>query len=559
MEAFFTYLIKSIICLILFLVVYAVFFRRTTFIVFNRIYLLFGLLVSLILPAYTFTYDVMVNVDMANIVPTAGQTQAENPVAAGTNWWQVVLMIYIAGIALLTLRNILAYIKIARLIRSGIRYNSDGIKLVNNENIKSPFSVLNYVILNTKELSVTEKELIIKHEVTHVKQKHWIDLICGQCMLVLQWFNPFVWLYVSYLKENHEFLADKAVLNGGVSPATYQAVLINRQFGGPVFSFANSFNYSKPLTRLIMMKKTKSSPIHKIALLTLIPIFGAFVWITAKPRYIAEYNDPAINNAQDSTTMTVITSNADLIEGEEPYLALKDAIIVKDDNPPLLIIDGKDYPYSEIHMIDPIYIESMNTWRDKDAISKYGDKGKNGVIEIVLKKGYDYRALKKQRRNISIAIVNEDDNGRMTIYNPDDNITLSADSISFNRKSMEREGKITVIDTGKKGKPSETIHSIIDVRTNDNDTAKVKVITKVVDTRGKIDNTYGPLNIQLNTIDARGENPLIIIDGKEKPYQELNSIDHETIEAITVLKGKSATDKYGDKAKNGILEITTKK
>lgn len=46
-------------------------------------------------------------------------------------------------------------------------------------------------------------------------------------------------------------------------------------------------------------------------------------------------------------------------------------------------------------MIDTIYIASINEIDKKNAITKYGEDGKNGVLEIELKKGYDYSALKK--------------------------------------------------------------------------------------------------------------------------------------------------------------------
>jgi len=52
--------------------------------------------------------------------------------------------------------------------------------------------------------------------------------------------------------------------------------------------------------------------------------------------------------------------------------------------------------------------------------------------------------------------------------------------------------------------------------------------------------------------------PLIILDGKEYT-KDLKTIDPHTIASINVLKNKNATDKYGPKAANGVLEITTKK
>ncbi len=56
------------------------------------------------------------------------------------------------------------------------------------------------------------------------------------------------------------------------------------------------------------------------------------------------------------------------------------------------------------------------------------------------------------------------------------------------------------------------------------------------------------------------DQPLIIIDGKEAGEDiNLDSLDPNTIESINVLKGPSAEKAYGEKGKNGVVEITLKK
>ncbi|MCB0375107.1 MAG: TonB-dependent receptor plug domain-containing protein, partial [Sinomicrobium sp.] len=53
--------------------------------------------------------------------------------------------------------------------------------------------------------------------------------------------------------------------------------------------------------------------------------------------------------------------------------------------------------------------------------------------------------------------------------------------------------------------------------------------------------------------------PLVLIDGKESTKKQAEAMDPETIEKIEVLKGESATEKYGKKAKDGVVLITTNK
>jgi len=54
------------------------------------------------------------------------------------------------------------------------------------------------------------------------------------------------------------------------------------------------------------------------------------------------------------------------------------------------------------------------------------------------------------------------------------------------------------------------------------------------------------------------QNALIIIDGKKSSKDEMKNIPSGNIQSINVLKGETAIEKYGEKAKDGAIEINTK-
>ena len=57
-----------------------------------------------------------------------------------------------------------------------------------------------------------------------------------------------------------------------------------------------------------------------------------------------------------------------------------------------------------------------------------------------------------------------------------------------------------------------------------------------------------------------GGDPLMIVDGvRVEKSTALSDMDPENIATIEVLKGEAAVKKYGQDAKNGVVEITTKK
>ena len=69
-------------------------------------------------------------------------------------------------------------------------------------------------------------------------------------------------------------------------------------------------------------------------------------------------------------------------------------------------------------------------------------------------------------------------------------------------------------------------------------------------------------NINSMTIQTeKGKEPLIMVDGKElgRGINLLETMSPNDIEKIEVLKDATAKDKYGDKAKDGVILITTKK
>ena len=59
---------------------------------------------------------------------------------------------------------------------------------------------------------------------------------------------------------------------------------------------------------------------------------------------------------------------------------------IKETNDPLIIIDGKEASKTDLDQLDPNTIDSVSVLKSEKAIEKYGEKGKNGVIEVVTKK-----------------------------------------------------------------------------------------------------------------------------------------------------------------------------
>lgn len=53
--------------------------------------------------------------------------------------------------------------------------------------------------------------------------------------------------------------------------------------------------------------------------------------------------------------------------------------------------------------------------------------------------------------------------------------------------------------------------------------------------------------------------PLYIVDGKISDYEKVKALDPDQIKTMNVLKGTAASEKFGEKAKGGVVVIITKK
>ena len=65
-------------------------------------------------------------------------------------------------------------------------------------------------------------------------------------------------------------------------------------------------------------------------------------------------------------------------------------------------------------------------------------------------------------------------------------------------------------------------------------------------------------DVYLMTSDP-AKTPLLIVDGKEVPYENLKSIAYVDVESVSVLKDQAAVKMYGEKAKDGVIIFTMKK
>ena len=249
-------------------------FRNDPNLIIKRFYLLSGIIASWAFPFITFrklplvldlTPTVFIDLDTPAIQPVMLQS-VETTTSISINWLQVLLIIYLAGLVFMFLKNL--YVVFKWNLTWKRNHNDEGVAYTRSDQV---FTLFTRIFIPGSLRDQEDLDNVLLHEKAHIRQLHYIDLMFMECTLLLTWFNPFSWLISRMIKENHEHLADREVLSAGVNPARYRAQLMNHTLGVNVFRLGNQFNHSLTLKRFKMMKKPIRSPLGIIKIALLIP------------------------------------------------------------------------------------------------------------------------------------------------------------------------------------------------------------------------------------------------------------------------------------------------
>ena len=510
MGVFFIYILKSSVCLVLFYLFFRLLLSKETFHRFNRMALLGVLFFSLLIPCIEVTTRHQVEVQqavlsieqlllMAELEATPANVGAVQETSA-ISWVQIVLLVYWAGILFLACRNIYSLICLFRLVHSGKHEKLEkGVTLVVHNQEIAPFSWMKYIVISRKDLEENGREILI-HEMAHIHHRHSVDLLVADICIFFQWFNPGAWLLKQELQNVHEYEADETVINEGVNAKEYQLLLIKKAVGTRLYSMANSFNHSKLKKRITMMLKEKSNPWARLKYLYVLPLAAIAVTAFARPEIsekVEEISAVKVNDlaeiVETKSEENVVKELVDTTKNKVVVVGYrtekKDSVLtsgkkkvaisvqgISGEGKPLVIINGKESEREVVNALNPERIESVSVIGPEKAIKVYGEKAKDGVMDIKL-----YSEKKFAPRKIEIEGINK----------------TRLDALNSGAKSW-----------------GATFRS------------------------------------------ADGGKPLVIIDGKEATGDDpLANISPDRIRSISVLKDKTALAAYGDKGKNGVIEV----
>lgn len=482
----------------------------------------------------------------------------------------------------------------------------------------APFSWMGYIVISRKDLEENGREILI-HELAHIHNRHSWDLLVADVCIFFQWFNPASWLLKQELQNIHEFEADETVIKEGVDAKQYQLLLIKKAVGTRLYSMANSFNHSSLKKRITMMLKKKSNPWARLKYLYVLPLAAIAVAAFARPEISSELDEISAVKVNDLTAIMKTEEVKSPEKHPAKEIKVQGQVLEKSTNAPVVgasviikgttsgtITDldgnfvismpvGATLSVSYINMKTKeltitekligkikslkVYLEGEITTKTQEVVVVGYGGGEEASDEVpvfrVVEEMPEFpggmgECLKFLGKNIKYPVEAQKAGvqGKVIVQ-----FVVEKDGNIANPKVVrsidpDLDGEairvISIMPKWKpgmqKGQPVRVKYTVPvtfrldgkDIKSNEARHLELKTDTVFQE---------NPLRIGKETFSLKDwkEKPLLIVDGIEKPYSQMEKINVSDIESISVLKDAAGTAIYGAKAKNGVILITTKK
>jgi len=278
------YLLLVNFYLLLFFAFYVLLLRRETFFQLNRIYLVAASLLSFAIPIIQADWvkDLFITKQVQNTLYGGGVElisynfqQAEQSVTIG----HLLTLVYITVTLFLTLRLLWQLIVLKKQIEK-----------------PSPSAAYSFFKKISLGKDVAHHKAIARHEQVHATQWHSVDVMIIETVMIINWFNPVVYLYRFAIKYIHEYIADMQVISSGTDKADYALLLLSQTFHVPAHKLTNPFySHSMLKKRIMMLQKSKSQRIMLFKYCLSAPLFVLMMILSSA----TVNNSTAVNNIHD--------------------------------------------------------------------------------------------------------------------------------------------------------------------------------------------------------------------------------------------------------------------
>jgi TonB family protein len=320
---------------------YQVLFNNSNRLKFNRIYLLTALLFSLALPFIgmqmgqsspqmvslkqnlfggAFLNEIIVTPEGQTALPEAeATTETASQPRVQLGIWQFVAGVYVIGVAAMLLLFLIKVGKLVVLIVRSPKEKREGYTAVFTGKEQGSFSFFRYAFFPDENVAPD----IVRHELSHIAHHHSWDILFAEVMMILQWFNPFVYKYKKELQSLHEYQADRDVVATGVDKRDYMMLILQQCTAADFSGMSNNFSLILTKKRIKMITRNEKAKGLWWRLLATLPVLAILL--------IANTKVTAQEQQADNKPITVEMGKFEIYDDDGHSFQFMDTVIYNED------------------------------------------------------------------------------------------------------------------------------------------------------------------------------------------------------------------------------------
>ena len=325
-------------------VVYRLLFRNSNRLLFNRFFLLTSMLLALAMPLLgllsgaempqmaTLKQNMFSGIMLSEVVVTPDGHPVLPEVTVTTNatpsrfsLWQVVGGIYLIGVGVMTLLFLFKLGKLVALIICSPKRKMSGCTAVFTGRDQGSFSFFRYAFFPNENVDPD----IMRHEMSHISHHHSWDILFAEVMMILQWFNPFIYLYKKELQSLHEYQADRDVVATGVDKKNYMMLILQQCTAVDFSKMSNNFSLILTKKRIKMITRNEKAKGLWWRLLATLPVLAFLMIANTK---VTAQEQKAVDHTLKVSISPVSISPFEVFDDDgAPMQLIKDTIFYEDD------------------------------------------------------------------------------------------------------------------------------------------------------------------------------------------------------------------------------------
>ena len=313
--------------------VYRLLFRNSNRLYFNRYFLLTSMLLALAMPLLgllsgmevpqmaTLKQNMFNGMMLSEVIVTHDGQPMLPEVIVTTNTtpsrfsvWQVIGGIYLIGVGVMTLLFLFKLGKLVVLIIRSPKRKMSSCTAVFTGREQGSFSFFRYAFFPNENVDPD----IMRHEMSHIAHHHSWDILFAEVMMILQWFNPFIYLYKKELQSLHEYQADRDVVATGVDKKNYMMRILQQCTAVDYSGMSNNFSLILTKKRIKMITRNEKAKGLWWRLLATLPVLAILMIANTK---VTAQEKKAVDKP-----ITVETGRFEIFDDDGAPMQLKDTV-----------------------------------------------------------------------------------------------------------------------------------------------------------------------------------------------------------------------------------------